>query len=101
VQINSQARIQQSSLLAMNPEKLYTRLPNLEMEDNSVIKQNDPSAILIGNSVAYPAGSTIPIVTIGQSVKVTYSYVDDKGEQQEDSRVFGVWNSQGIRRPQY
>ena len=90
VQINSQARIQQSSLLAMNPEKLYVRLPNLEMEDNSVIKQNDPSAILIGNSVAYPAGSTIPIVTIGQSVKVTYSYVDDQGEQQEDSRVFVV-----------
>ena len=90
VQINSQARIQQSSLLAMNPEKLYVRLPNLEMEDNSVIKQNDPSAILIGNSVAYPAGSTIPIVTIGQSVKITYSYVDDQGEQQEDSRVFVV-----------
>lgn len=90
VKINSQARIQQSSLLAMNPEKLYVRLPNLEMEDNSVIKQNDPSAILIGNSVAYPAGSTIPIVTIGQSVKVTYSYVDDQGEQQEDSRVFVV-----------
>ena len=90
VQINSQARILQSSLLAMNPEKLYVRLPNLEMEDNSVIKQNDPSAILIGNSVAYPAGSTIPIVTIGQSVKVTYSYVDDQGEQQEDSRVFVV-----------
>jgi len=90
VKINSQARIQQSSLLAMNPEKLYVRLPNLEMEDNSVIKQNDPSAILIGNSVAYPAGSTVPIVTIGQSVKVTYSYVDDQGEQQEDSRVFVV-----------
>jgi putative ABC transport system permease protein len=90
VKINSQARIQQSSLLAMNPEKLYVRLPNLEMEDNSVIKQNDPSAILIGNSVAYPAGSTIPIVTIGQSVKVTYSYVDEQGEQQEDSRVFVV-----------
>ena len=90
VQINSQPRIQQSSLLAMNPEKLYVRLPNLEMEDNSVIKQNDPSAILIGNSVAYPAGSTVPIVTIGQSVKVTYSYVDDQGDQQEDSRVFVV-----------
>jgi putative ABC transport system permease protein len=74
----------------MNPEKLYVRLPNLEMEDNSIIKQNDPSAILIGNSVAYPAGSTIPIVTIGQSVKVTYAYVDDQGEQQEDSRVFVV-----------
>lgn len=90
VQMNSQARILQTSLLAMNPEKLYVRLPNLEMEDNSVIKKNDPSSILIGNAVAYPAGSTMPIVTIGQSVKVTYAYVDDDGEQQADSRVFVV-----------
>ena len=90
VEINSQARILQTSLLAMNPEKLYVRLPNLDMEKGSVMKANDPSAILIGNSIAYPAGSAFPIVALGQSIKLTYSYVDDDGEQQKNSRVFVV-----------
>ncbi|MCA9813080.1 MAG: ABC transporter permease [Nitrosarchaeum sp.] len=88
--LNSQARILRTSVLAMNPDDVYVSVPGLEMEAGSIIKPNDPSAILVGQSVAYPDGATFPIVTLGQSLKLTFTYVDDKGEQQTDSRTFVV-----------
>ncbi|MCV0431861.1 ABC transporter permease [Nitrosopumilus sp.] len=90
VDLNSQSRVLRTSVLAMNPDDVYVSVPGLEMESSSVIKPNDPSAILVGQSVAYPDGSAFPIVTLGQSVKLTFTYVDDEGDQQEDSRTFVV-----------
>ena len=65
-----------------------------------MIKRNDPSAILVGQSVAYPDGASFPIVTLGQSLKLTFRYVDAEGEQQEDSRTFvasGILKESGDR----
>ncbi|WP_428324619.1 ABC transporter permease [Nitrosopumilus sp.] len=90
VDLNSQARVLRASVLAMNPDDVYVSVPGLEMDAGSVIKPNDPSAILVGQRVAYPDGATFPIVTLSQSVKLTFSYVDNDGEQQEDSRTFVV-----------
>ena len=90
VDLNSQARVLRTSILAMNPDDVYVSVPSLEMEAGSVIKSNDPSAILVGHNVAYPDGASFPIVTLGQSLKLSFTYVDDNGDQQEDSRTFVV-----------
>jgi putative ABC transport system permease protein len=65
-------------------------IPNLELTEGSIIKSNDPSAILVGNTIAVPDGATSPIISVGQTIKGTHTYVDEDGEQQEDSRVFSV-----------
>jgi len=88
--LNSQARVLRISVLAMNPEDIYVSVPGVEMEPGSVIKPNDSSAILVGNSVANPDGSSFPIVNLGQSLKLTFTSVGDDGEQEQDSRVFVV-----------
>ena len=88
--LNSQARVLRVSVIAMNPEDVYVSVPGLELEPGSVIKPNDPSAILVGTSIANPDGSTFPIVTLGQSLKLTFTSVGDDGEQESDSRVFVV-----------
>jgi len=90
VDLNSQARVLRASVLSMNPEAIYVNVPGVEMEPGSVIKPNDPSAILVGATVATPDGATFPIVTLGQSVKLTFTSVGDDGEQDQDSRVFVV-----------
>lgn len=88
--LNSQARVLRVSVLAMNPEDIYVSVPGLDLESGSVIKPNDPSAILVGTSIANPDGSTFPIVTLGQSLKLTFTSVGDNGEQESESRVFVV-----------
>lgn len=90
VDLNSQARVLRASVLSMNPESIYTSVPGVEMEPGSVIKANDPSAILVGATIANPDGAAFPIVTLGQSVKLTFTSVGDDGEQDQDSRVFVV-----------
>jgi putative ABC transport system permease protein len=90
VNLNSQSNVLRTSIVSMNPDNVYVTVPNLAMEEGSVIKPNDPSAALIGYFVAYPDGATIPIVVLGQTVKLTFTYIGDDGEQKEESRVFVV-----------
>ena len=90
VELNSQGRVLRTSVLAMNPDDVYVSVPGIELESDSVIKPNDPSAILVGHNVAYPDGVSFPIVNLGQSMKLTFTYVDNDGEQQSDSRTFVV-----------
>ena len=90
IDLNSQGRVIRSSVIAMDPQKVYVMIPNLELVEGSVIKSNDPSAIIVGNTIAVPDGATSPIISVGQTIKGTHTYVDEDGEQQEDSRVFSV-----------
>lgn len=90
IDLNSQGRVIRSSVIAMDPQKVYAMIPNLELTEGSVIKSNDPSAIIVGNTIAVPDGATSPIISVGQTIKATHTYVDEDGEQQEDSRVFSV-----------
>ncbi len=90
IDLNSQGRVIRSSVIAMDPQKVYVMIPNLELVEGSVIKSNDPSAIIVGNTIAVPDGATSPIISVGQTIKATHTYVDEDGEQQEDSRVFSV-----------
>ena len=90
IQINSQGNIINTSVLSMNPEKIYAIVPKVEFEDGSLLKPNDPTAMLVGYNVANPPGKSDQIMTIGQSVRATFSYVDSNGKSQKESRSFVV-----------
>ena len=54
---------------AMDPSKIYMILPNLQLVPGSAIKPTDPTAMVVGNTVAYPPGDPIPFLSVGQTVK--------------------------------
>jgi putative ABC transport system permease protein len=74
IQLNAQGNIQSASLTAMDPSKLYMIDPNLQLVPSSIIKSSDPTAMVVGNTVAYPPGDPTPFLSVGQTVKATYSY---------------------------
>ena len=74
VQLNAQGNIQSASVTAMDPSKLYMIDPNLQLVPGSIIKSTDPTAMVVGNTVAYPPGDPTPFLSVGQTVKATYSY---------------------------
>jgi putative ABC transport system permease protein len=90
VDLNTQGNVVRSTVNGLNSDKIRLMIPNLELVENSKIKANDASAILVGHTIANPDGATIPVITVGQTIKATYTFTDDNGEQQEDSRVFSV-----------
>lgn len=90
VQLNSQGNIVSTQVLAMNPDKLEVLVPKIEFEEGSLIKANDPSAMLVGYNVANPPGTGVPIVSVGQTVRATFSYVDTDGTQKQESRSYVV-----------
>jgi putative ABC transport system permease protein len=74
----------------MNPDKLQVLIPKIEYEEGSLVKANDPSAILVGYNVANPPGKDVPLVSVGQTVRATFSYVDSNGNQQREVRSYVV-----------
>ncbi|MEM4252848.1 MAG: FtsX-like permease family protein [Candidatus Nitrosotenuis sp.] len=90
VQLNSQGNIVSASVLSMNPEKLLIIFPKIEFEEGSLLKPGDPSAMLVGYNIAYPPGKDVAIVSTGQTVRASVSYVDSNGIQQTESRSFVV-----------
>jgi hypothetical protein len=42
----------------MNPIKIYEKNPSMELVPGSAIKPGDPTAMLVGNTVAYPPGES-------------------------------------------
>jgi putative ABC transport system permease protein len=90
VSIKSQGNTIRSSVLALNPQKLTVIVPNVQFVDGSSIRPNDRSAMIVGDSIANPPGSTTPLIAVGQTVKVTYSYTGTNGKPQQESRSFIV-----------
>jgi putative ABC transport system permease protein len=74
LQLNAQGNIQSASVTAMNPIKIYEKNPSMQLVPGSAIKPGDPSAMLVGNTVAYPPGMVGPFLTVGQYVRGTYTY---------------------------
>ena len=98
VTLNSQGRVIRASVIAIDPQKLTLIVPNVQYVDGSVVKESDSSAMLVGDSIANPPGATSTLITVGQTVKVTYSYLDANGKSQQQSRSFivsGVLQSTG------
>jgi putative ABC transport system permease protein len=80
----------------MDPTKLTVIAPTLGFVEGSSIRQNDPSSILVAEDVANPPGEDTPFISLGQSVKVRYSFVDPQTEQETKNFVIsGIMESTG------
>jgi putative ABC transport system permease protein len=96
VQLEASGKTLSTSVFSIDPAKLYTIAPTLEFEEGSAMRSNDPSAIYIADQIAYPPGENTAFATIGQTMRATYTFVDEVGNQQEESRSFVV---RGIMKP--
>ncbi|HEY7572509.1 MAG TPA: ABC transporter permease, partial [Nitrososphaeraceae archaeon] len=97
LELNAQGNILNSQIIAMDPKKIYLVSPSLQLVDGSSIQSNNPTAMLVGDSVANPPGKTTPFVTIGQTVKGTFTYVEQNtGKTKDQSKSFVI---SGIMQP--
>ncbi|HEX6280848.1 MAG TPA: FtsX-like permease family protein [Nitrososphaera sp.] len=96
VQLESSGKTLSTSVFSIDPAKLNIIAPTIEFEEGSAMRSNDPSAIYIADQIAYPPGENSPFATLGQTMRATYSFVDENGNQQEESRSFVV---RGIIKP--
>lgn len=80
------------SVLSMDPSQLFVISPTLElMEGSTLPSANDPTAILVAEDIAFPPGDSTPFINMGQSVRLSYSFVDpDTGDAEEESKSFVV-----------
>jgi putative ABC transport system permease protein len=91
LQLNAMGNIENAQVMGMDPTKLNLISPSLQLVPGSSIQSNNPTGMLVGDSVANPPGLTTPFVTVGQTVKATYSFADSTtGKLQTASRSFIV-----------
>lgn len=92
VTIQSGSESKPFSLLSMDPSKLLLVAPSLDLTEGSTFPSSaDPTAILVAEDIAFPPGEAIPFINLGQSVRLTYSFVDPvTGEAKEESKSFVV-----------
>jgi putative ABC transport system permease protein len=99
ITLESHGESKNNAVLSIDPQKLFVIAPTLELIEGSTLRQNDPSAMVIAENVANPPGETTPFISLGQSVRAKYSFVDDiTGESQEESKNFvvtGIMESTG------
>jgi len=80
-----------TTVFSIDPLKLYVIAPTTKLFDGSSIRQNDPSAILLAERVAQPPGESTPFAVVGQTIRVTYTFVDpETGKQDKETRSFVV-----------
>jgi putative ABC transport system permease protein len=91
VTLESRGKSVDTTVFSIDPQKLYVIAPTVEFVEGSSIRQNDPSAIILSDRVANPPGDESPFAVVGQTIRVTYSFVNtDTGKQEEDSKSFVV-----------
>jgi putative ABC transport system permease protein len=91
IDLHSKSDTRTVSVFSVDPEKLKVISPTLEYEPGSNIRPNDPSAMIVAHDVANPPGENTPFITLGQTIRATYSFVDpDTGKQTDQSKNFVV-----------
>src|SRR5690606_8794824 len=91
VTLESRGKSADATVFSIDPQKLFVIAPTVKFVEGSSIRQNDPSAIILSDRVANPPGESTPFAVVGQSLRVTYSFVDpDTGRQEENSKSFVV-----------
>ena len=76
LQLNALGNIENAQVMGMDPTKLNLISPSMQLVPGSSIQPNNPTGMLVGDTVANPPGLTTPFVTVGQTVKATYSFAD-------------------------
>jgi putative ABC transport system permease protein len=99
ITLESKGGSKNNAVLSIDPQKVFVIAPTLELVEGSTLRQNDPSAMVVAENVAIPPGETTPFITLGQSVRAKYSFVDDiTGKSKEELKNFvvtGVMKSTG------
>jgi putative ABC transport system permease protein len=91
LELNAQGNILNAQVIAMDPQKIYLISPSLQLTDGSSIQSNNPSAMLVGDSIANPPGMSSPFLATGQTVKSTFTYVDpNTGKSKDESKSFVI-----------
>jgi putative ABC transport system permease protein len=92
ISVESGARSKSFAVLSMDPTQLFVIAPTLELIEGSTLPpSNDPTAILVAEDVAFPPGEANPFINLGQSVRLTYSFVEpDTGQVKEETKSFVV-----------
>ena len=91
LQLNAMGNIENAQVMGMDPTKLNLISPSIQLVPDSSIQANNPTGMLVGDSIANPPGMTTPFITVGQTVKGTYSFADaTTGKLQTSSRSFIV-----------
>lgn len=92
ISVESGAESKSFSLLSMDPTKLLVIAPSLDLTEGSIFPSPaDPTAILVAEDIAFPPGEATPFINLGQSVRLTYSFVEpETGEAKEESKSFVV-----------
>jgi putative ABC transport system permease protein len=91
LELNAQGNILNAQVLSMDPQKVYLIDPSLQLTEGSSIQSNNPSSMVVGDTIANPPGKTTLFVTVGQTVKATFSFVDPKtGKTEQQSKSFVV-----------
>ncbi len=99
ITLESQGESKNNAVLSIDPQKIFVIAPTLELVEGSALRQNDPSAMVVAENVAFPPGETTPFINLGQSVRAKYSFVDDiTGKSKEELKNFvvtGIMKSTG------
>lgn len=91
VLVKSKGEEKTNAALSIDPNKLFVIAPTLGLQEGSQIKPNDPSAIVIAENIAKPPGEDNPFVTLGETIELEYSFIDDTtGKQDTVSKNFLV-----------
>jgi putative ABC transport system permease protein len=92
ISVESGAESKSFSVLSMDPTKLLVIAPSLDLTEGSTFPSpSDPTAILVAEDIAFPPGEATPFINLGQSVRLTYSFVEpETGEAKEESKSFVV-----------
>ena len=92
ISVESGAESKSFSVLSMDPTKLLVIAPSLDLTEGSTLPSPaDPTAILVAEDIAFPPGEATPFINLGQSVRLTYSFVEpETGEAKEESKSFVV-----------
>lgn len=87
----SQGETITTNSFAIDPSKLLVVSPTLEYEEGSSIRPSDPNAIIIPSDVALPPGEENQFLTIGESVRAEYSYIDPtSAKEKKETKNFVV-----------
>src|ERR687897_288282 len=91
VTIESKGESKDFAIFSLNPQKLSIIAPTLEYEEGSVLRSNDPSAMIVSSDVAFPPGESTPFLSLGQTVQVLYSFVDQiTGNREIETKSFVI-----------
>jgi putative ABC transport system permease protein len=92
ISVESGAESKSFSVLSMDPTKLLVIAPSLDLTEGSTFPSPaDPTAILVAEDIAFPPGEATPFINLGQTIRLTYSFVDpETGEAKEESKSFVV-----------